>query len=175
MVTTVPVLGCPNPDKWYFLEVDASAFALGAILFQYDEQGKRRGVAYFSKALMSPERNYNVWDQEFLAIVAALHHWRHLLIGIQEPVMIFTNHANLQYYRHPQKINRRVARYINFLEDFNYQLKHIPGKKNRADALSCHPDHDDSTGDNEHVVALPNEVFTNMMSMAALDQAILAH
>jgi len=132
-------------------------------------------VAYFSKALMSPERNYNVWDQEFLAIVAALHHWRHLLIGIQEPVMIFTNHANLQYYRHLQKINRRVARYINFLEDFNYQLKHIPGKKNRADALSCHPDHDDSTGDNEHVVALPNEVFTNMMSMAALDQAILAH
>jgi len=33
--------------------------------------------------------------------VAALWHWRHLLIGTQELVVILTNHANLQYYHHP--------------------------------------------------------------------------
>ena len=33
MVTMVLVLGCLNPDKQYSLEVDTSAFALGAILF----------------------------------------------------------------------------------------------------------------------------------------------
>jgi len=32
-VTTAPVLGCPNPKKQYFLEVDALAFTLGAVCF----------------------------------------------------------------------------------------------------------------------------------------------
>ncbi len=96
-----PVLGCPDPDKQYFLEVDALAFVLAAILFQHNMGGKRREVAYFSKALTPSEWNYNIWDREFLAIVAALWHWRHLLIGMQELVVILTNHANLQYYHHP--------------------------------------------------------------------------
>ena len=142
MVTMAPVLGCPDPKKQYFLEVDTLAFALGTILFQYDDQKKRRDVAYFSKALTLLERNYNIWDWEFLAIVTALRHWCHLLVGTMEPVIVLTDHANLQYYCHPQKINRRVARYINFLEDFHYQLKHILGMHNHADALSQRSDHE---------------------------------
>jgi hypothetical protein len=50
-VTTAPVLKCPDPKKQYFLEVDASAFALGAVLFQKDEVGRRRNITYFLKAL----------------------------------------------------------------------------------------------------------------------------
>src|SRR6266851_10037972 len=91
-VTTAPVLRCPNPKKQYFLEVDASAFALGAVLFQKDEVRKRCDVAYFSKALTPPERNYDIWDREFLAVVVALRNWRHLLIETQEPVLILMDH-----------------------------------------------------------------------------------
>ena len=156
-VTTAPMLRCPK--KQYFLEVDTLAFTLGAVLFQKDKVRKRCNVAYFLKALMPPEQNYNVWNREFLAVVAALQNWRHLLIGTQEPVLILMDHTNLQYYRHPQKINRRIARYINFLEDFNYQLKHIPGICNHADTLLRRPDYDDSAEDNKQVVALPDSVF----------------
>jgi hypothetical protein len=92
--------------------------------------------------------------------MATLRHWRHLLIGTINPVIVLMDYANLQYYRPPQKIYRRVARYINFLEDFNYQLKHILGVKNHMDALLRRPDHHDGTGDNEQVVALPNDMFT---------------
>jgi hypothetical protein len=105
-VTTALVLRCPDPEKQYYLKVDTSAFALGAVLFQYDEQERRRDIAYFSKALTLPKRNYNIWDREFLAIITTLRHWRHLLIGTIEPVIILTDHANLQYYQHPQKINQ---------------------------------------------------------------------
>jgi RNase H-like domain found in reverse transcriptase len=80
-VTTMPVLKCPDPEKQYFLEVDASAFTLGAVLFQKDEVRRRCDITYFSKALTPPEQNYNIWDQRFLAVVAALRNWRHLLIG----------------------------------------------------------------------------------------------
>jgi len=85
---------------------------------------------------------------------------------------VYTDHANLQYYRHPQKINQRVARYISFLEDFNYQLKHILGTSNRANALSRRPDHNNGLGDNDQVVALPDEVFTRAVSIIALDKTV---
>ena len=114
-VTTAPVLACPNPEEQFFLEVDASSFALEAVLFQKEESGRWQDVAYLSKALMVTERNYDIWDQEFLVIIAAFCHWRHLLVGTMQPVQVLTDHANLQYYRHPQKINQQVARYINFM------------------------------------------------------------
>jgi hypothetical protein len=60
MVMMVPVLGCPNLENQYFLELDTSAFVLGGVLFQYDEKKWCRDVAYFSKALTPPEQNYNV-------------------------------------------------------------------------------------------------------------------
>jgi len=40
IVTTALVLGCPKPDQPFFLEVNASTFALGTVLFQYDDQNK---------------------------------------------------------------------------------------------------------------------------------------
>ena len=40
LVTTQPVLIHPDPNKTFELEVDASNYATGAILFQRDEQGK---------------------------------------------------------------------------------------------------------------------------------------
>ena len=60
MVTIALVLGCPNLDRQYSLEVNASAFTLGVVLFQYDEQNRRRDMAYFSKALTPPKYNYDI-------------------------------------------------------------------------------------------------------------------
>ena len=88
-----PVLACPDPEQQFFLEVDASSFTLGAVLYQKEDSGRRRDVAYFSKALTATERNYDIWDHEFLAIVSAFRTWRHLLAGTQEPVC----------HRHPEQ------------------------------------------------------------------------
>ena len=71
-VTTEPVLWHPDPSKPYKLEVDASAFALGSILYQRDDNNKRRAVAYHSKALNQAKRNYSIGDREFLAIIEGL-------------------------------------------------------------------------------------------------------
>ena len=172
IITSGPVLKCPDPEKPFELEVDASSFAIGAVLIQKDEQGVDRQVGYFSKALTSTERNYNIWDREFMSIIWGLRNWRHLLQGSPHPVIVKTDHANLQYYRHPQKINRRVARYISTLADFNIKLQHLPGTKNRADPLSRRPDYDDGTGDNEQVTALPDELFARVMETTALDQQV---
>jgi len=122
LVTTAPILAYPDLEKPFELEVDASAFAVGAILFQRDDKGRKRDVGYYSKALNSAERNYDIWDREFLAVIVALKHWRHLLIGTSHKIIVWTDHQNLQYYHQPQKVNQRVARGISFMADFPLEL-----------------------------------------------------
>ena len=109
IVTVEPVLKCPNPEKAFELEVDALAFTIGAVLLQQDETGRRQEVGYYSKALNATERNYDIWDREFMSVIFGLRNWRHLLVGSPHKVVVYTDHTNLQYYRHPQKINRQVA------------------------------------------------------------------
>jgi hypothetical protein len=70
-----PVLACPDLERQFFMKVDVSSFALGAVLFQKEDSGQRWNVTYFSKALSATEWNYNIWDKEFLAIVAMFHAW----------------------------------------------------------------------------------------------------
>jgi hypothetical protein len=50
----------------FFLQVDASAFATGAILTQNDNRGKHIAVGH-SQTFNKAERNYDIHDQEFLA------------------------------------------------------------------------------------------------------------
>jgi len=47
------------------------------------------------------------------------------------------DHKNLQYFMTSQKLNRRQARWVLYLSQFNFALKHIPGKSmGKADRLS---------------------------------------
>jgi len=103
-----------------------------------------------------------------MGFVYGLNHWRHLLAGTKLPVQVFVDHANLTYYRHPQKIPRQVARYINDLSEYNFKLKHIPGPTNRANTLSQRPDYDDGSEDNENVTVLPDHLFMNQISTVTL-------
>ena len=54
---------------------------------------------------------------------------------------MLTDHKNLQYFREPQKVTGRQARWIEFLQDFDYTLEHIAGTTNTvADLLSRRKD-----------------------------------
>ena len=139
-VTSEPVLAHLNLDKQFELEVDASRYAVGAVLLQRQDDAKRHPVGYYSATLSVAERNYDIYDLELLAIVKALQNWRPLLAGLPHKIKIFSDHLNLQYWRDPQKISRRVAREVLELADYDYEIHHLKGKENgRADALSRRP------------------------------------
>ena len=78
-------------------------------------------------------------DRKYLAIMRGLEHWDCLLCGPKDEdklTIVITDHANLQYYRHPHKIGPQVAGYIGKREEYPIKLMYKPGKTNRADALS---------------------------------------
>ena len=106
--TSYPVLRNPNPTKCYIVDTDVLAYALGATISQDFTDG-RHPIAYYSKSLLPAEQNYNIYDQELLAIISALRAFRHLLLGTQQKFLIRSNHNNLKYFKSPQKITPRQA------------------------------------------------------------------
>jgi hypothetical protein len=158
----------PNLTKLFFLQVDASAFATGAILTQKDDRGKHPAVGFHSQTFNKAERNYDIHDRELLAVYCGLTHYRHLLLSSPFQTTVLTDHKNLEYYRHLHHINQRIARYVQQLADYNFQLVHIPGSTNKADALSCQPDYDDGSDDNSDVTVLPPALFVQSTTLACL-------
>lgn len=162
-LVTMPILAIPVDGAPFRLEADSSDFAQGGILSQYIE-GKWHPVAYRSKSLSETERNYEIYDKEMLAIMSALEEWRQYLMGTDTPFEIWTDHQNLQYFRKPQKLNRRQARWITELAEYNFKLIHKLGSQmGKADALSRRTGHETGKDDNENLVMLKPEFFQNLV------------
>jgi len=139
--TTYPVLRMPNPEKPFQIEADASKSASGAVLTQLDDNGARHPIYFLSKSFTDAEKNYQIYNRELLAILRALTEWRHHIQGSPFTTTVFSDHQNLMYYRNPQRLSPRQARWFLTLSEYDFDLKHLPGTKMiQSDALSRRPD-----------------------------------
>ena len=108
--------------------------SVGAVLFQVQE-GKERVIAYYSKTLAPPERNYCVTRRELLAVVKAMKHFRPYLYGAQ--FKLSTDHASLRWLCRWHEPSAQVARWLEIFSAINYQLEHRAGRHHgNADGLS---------------------------------------
>jgi hypothetical protein len=129
-LTHAPLLQLPDFNKMFELECDASGIGLGGVLLQ---EGKP--VAYFSEKLSGPSLNYSTYDKELYALVRTLETWQHYLWP--KEFVIHSDHESLKHIRSQSKLNRRHAKWVEFIESFPYVIRHKKGKENIiADALS---------------------------------------
>ena len=59
-------------DKTLELHTDASNYAVGAVLIQYDENKEKQPIAFILRALNDREIRYSVTEKEPLALVWAV-------------------------------------------------------------------------------------------------------
>ena len=60
------------------------------------------------------------------------------------------------YWKAPRKLDQRHARWHTDLEEYDFEMVHIPGSTNGpADALSCPPGTDKGENDNQNIVMIP--------------------
>ena len=72
---------------------------------------------------------------ELVAIVHALRMWRHYLM--QKKFELRTGHIGLEYLFEQPTLNSRKTRWMEFLSEYDFDIKHIKGKDNKVtDALS---------------------------------------
>jgi hypothetical protein len=135
--TQAPVLACFDWEKDVILETDASDFVSAGVMSQYGDDGILRPVAFFSKKHSSTECNYEIYDKELLAIIRCFEEWRPELEGAPSPIKVITDHKNLEYFTTTKLLNRRQARWAEFLSRFNFQITYRPGKQGaKPDALT---------------------------------------
>jgi len=169
LITSTPILARPDPDKQFELETDASQVSIGAILYQWDppitkpdgtqKPGPRQPVGFHSQKFTQTKQNYPIYNHEFLGVMRGLRCWSHLLKGTTIPILVYTDHTNLRYYREPCKIGPCIAGYLPEREQYNILLEYKPGATNRADALSRRPNYEGPNKINEDVTVWPDQYF----------------
>jgi hypothetical protein len=129
-LTHAPLLQLPNFGKTFELEFDVSGIRIGGVLLQ-----ESKHIAYFSEKLSGPSLNYLTYDNELYALVRVLETWQHYLWS--KEFVIHFDHESLKYIRGQAKLNKRHAKWVEFIETFLYIIKHKKWKKNViVDALS---------------------------------------
>ena len=133
------VMAHPQLDKPYKLYTDASAYAIGAILVQEDENGLERPVLYVSKQLNEAQMKYATIEREAYAIVYALQKLRPYLYGAE--FTIYTDQKPLLSLFLQEQRNSRTQRWAVLIAEYGAPIEYRKGRNNvRADMLSrIHP------------------------------------
>ena len=146
-LTTAPVLRAFDPSRRSTLTTDASEHAISAVLTQPDDAGEQHPVAFESRKLTAAEQAYPAHVLELLAVVHALRVFRHYLLGSGAPrppgvlsdFTLRTDNQAVSWLRTKKDINRFLARWLDELEEFRFDVEHVPGRLNPADPLSRPP------------------------------------
>ncbi|CAG2254324.1 unnamed protein product [Mytilus edulis] len=125
----------------FILDTDASNIGIGAVLSQIQEN-KEKVISYASKKLDRVQQRYSVTRRELLAVVTFIQQFRHYLLG--RKFLLRTDHGSLRWifaFKDPQG---QLARWIESLSQYNFDIQHRPGTKHsNADAMSRNSNEND--------------------------------
>ena len=174
--TSAPILSHFVPGRPIVLETDASDYAIAAVLSQETDDGIHP-IAFHSRTLSAPERNYDTHDKELLAIFEAFRVWRHYLEGAEKPIDVVTDHKNLEYFSSTRMLTRRQVRWSEYLCAFNMVVRFRPGRLGgKPDALTRRWDVYPKEGDSDYAAVNPHNfrpVFTQEQLATSLRASFL--
>lgn len=148
------VLKHPNVLKPYYLQTDASNYALGGQLYQYDDDGNIAVVAFTSRTLKGAELKYHTTEKELLSFIHCLRKFRICLLG--HKFTIITDNKALTFLQKCHLTNARITRWI---QEYDFDIIHCKGKENIvADILSRNPQ--DSLDNNDVIMHEELEIIS---------------
>ena len=127
------LLALPNSVDKFILTTDASCIGVGAVLSQI-QGGRERVISYFSSIHNAAQRNYSTTEQELLAVVSAVEHYRAYLIG--NKFELRTDYKALVYLFKSRDQKTRLMRWSLKLQEYNMEINYLKGEDNFSDILS---------------------------------------
>lgn len=125
-LVSAPVLTCPDFEKPFLLQTDASAYGIGAVLTQIYPDGERV-ICFLSRSLSRTEMNYTTTERECLAVIWAIEKLRHFLEGSHFTVI--TDHSSLLWLHNIKDPTGRLARWALRLQPYDYTIVHRKGRE----------------------------------------------
>jgi len=130
LLTTAPILKIADPYKDFVVCTNASNEGLGGVLIQ-----EGNVIAYESRKLKIHEKNYATYDLELAVVIHALKMWCHYLF--RRRFLLMSDNITVKYLFDRHNLNGRQARWLAFLSEYDFEIKHIKGKENKVvNALS---------------------------------------
>jgi hypothetical protein len=129
LLTSAPILNIVDPNEDFIVCIDACKQGIGGVL-------TRNGhvICHESRKLKEHERQYATHDLESTTIVHVFKTWRHYLMGKIFELRI--DHSGLKYLFGQPTLNARQIRWLEFLSEYDFDIKNIKGKENKVvDAL----------------------------------------
>lgn len=133
-LVAAPILACPNFEKPFVIQCDASAYGIGAVLIQqYDD--REHVIAYLSRSLTHQERKYSTTERECLAVIWSIEKLRPYIEGGRFTVV--TDHYSLLWLNNLKDNTGRLGRWCLRLQQYDFEIIHRKGKEHLVpDALS---------------------------------------
>ena len=156
------------------ITTDGSPVGLGAILEQQQEDGQYKPICCASRKLNNVEQRYSQFERETLAIKWACEKFFLYLSGINFEIQ--TDHKPLLRVLSPKSKppSARIEKWLLYLHQFSYTLKHIAGKKNYADVLSRLPvraeDNHSTTETEEFAHSIVSEAIPAAMTQRDIER-----
>lgn len=128
-------------ERAVILAVDSSKEAVGMILFQVDENGRKRPARYGSIPMSERESRYSQPKLELFGLYRALRHWRLYIIGVKNlHVEVDAQYIKGMLNEPDLQPNAAINRWIQGILMFDFTLVHVAAEKHKGpDALSRRP------------------------------------
>ena len=127
-LVTAPILMFPDYKKDFYVQTDASGWALGGVLLQEDDNKILRPVAFCSRKLSETEQRYSTTEREMLAIKYAFSQFKNTIEG--RNITFYTDHEPLATMKQLKDPSSRLEKMFQTLVMEKYVIKHIKGDEN---------------------------------------------
>ncbi|GBG75832.1 hypothetical protein CBR_g21076 [Chara braunii] len=120
-------------DSQYKINREKSSFGVPSVIYlvlQQDDGNGLQPIEFMSKKIKTQKLRDSTYEKELYALVCALKHWKHFLLG--RHFKIFSDHSTLQWMKSQGELNDKLARYIQFIDMFDFELKHKKGCYNKG-------------------------------------------
>ena len=126
MLTGGPCLAHYAKDKDNIVTTDASTTGLGITIWQKQDDGNTKPIAYGSRYLNDTEKKYSIVELELLAVVWGLEKFRFYLYG--KRVRLYTDHQALEPLikrnRSNKQYSARLTRWLDRLTHFDISIQY---------------------------------------------------
>ncbi len=133
-----PILRRPDFSKVFILHTNQSAFGIGVIFSQLDEENKEYVIAYASRSNNKAKSNYSSYKGECLVVVWAIIHFKPYLYGTN--FTLYTDHQPIKWLLTNDELIGKLAHWAFIFQEYEFKVIHRPGITHQnTDTISWKP------------------------------------